>query len=133
MPTGEIEGRQVEPLKQVGDWIKPRAEAIYGTRGGPLENGKWGGSTHRGNRVYVFAKPWEGDKLRLYALPGKVTAARNVVGGEAVAFQQTEKGIDLALARDRRDPFFTVIELMLDAPVPDGTRIKALRSPAEEL
>lgn len=133
MPTGEIEGRQIGLLKRVGDWIKPRAEAIYGTRGGPWENGKWGGSTHRGNRVYVFAKPWEGDKLRLYPLPGKVTAARNVIGGEAVAFRQTEKGIDLTLAADRRDPFFTVIELTLDAPVPDGTRIKALRPPSEEL
>jgi alpha-L-fucosidase len=133
MPTGEIEGRQVGLLRQVGDWIKPRAEAIYGTRGGPWENGQWGGSTHRGNTVYVFAKPWEGDKLRLYPLPGEVTAARNVVGGEAVAFRQTEKGIDLAPAADRRDPFFTVIELTLDAPVPDGTRIKALRPPSEEL
>ena len=56
-----------------------------------------------------------------------------MVGGEAVSFQQTEKGIDLALAADRRDPFFTVISLTLDAPVPDGTQIKALRPPSEEL
>ena len=83
--------------------------------------------------VYVFAKPWEGDTLCLYALPAKVTAARNVIGGEPVAFRQTEKGIDLTLARDRRDPFYTVIALTLDAPVPDGTRIKAVRPPSEEL
>ena len=42
MPTGEIEARQVERLKQVGDWIKPRAAAIYGTRGGPFRNGAVG-------------------------------------------------------------------------------------------
>ena len=136
MPTGEIEGRQVELLKKVGDWIQPRAEAIYGTRGGPWENGKWGGSTHRGNTVYVFAKlakEWQGDQLRLYPLPAKVTAARNVVDGKATAFRQTDKGIDLTVPADIRDPFYTVIALTLDAPVADGTRIKALRPPSEEL
>ena len=119
MPTGEIEARQVERLKQVGDWIKPRAEAIYGTRGGPFRNGSWGGSTHRGNTVYVFARTWQGDALHLQPLPQKVKAVKKVVGGEAVAFQQTEKGIDLTLPADRRDPFFTVFALTLDAPVAD--------------
>ncbi|MBL7132738.1 MAG: alpha-L-fucosidase [Phycisphaerae bacterium] len=116
MPTGELEPRQVKRLKQVGDWIKPRAEAIYGTRGGPLANGKWGGSTHRGSTVYVFVKQWQGEKLHLNALGGKVTAAKKVVGGEKVSFQQTEKGIDLTLAAGHRDPFYTVIALTLDRP-----------------
>jgi alpha-L-fucosidase len=114
MPAGEIEPRQVLLLKQVGDWIKPRADAIYGTRGGPLANGAWGGSTHRGNVVYVFAKEWQGDKLSLNGLHGKVTAAKKLVGGDEVSFQQTQKGTELTLAVGRRDPFFTVIVLTLD-------------------
>ena len=114
MPTGEIEPRQVALLKQVGDWIKPRAEAIYGTRGGPLANGIWGGSTHRGNIVYVFAKEWQGDKLNLNSLRGKVTDAKKLVGGDEVSFQQTTTGTELTLAVGRRDPFFTVIVLSLD-------------------
>jgi alpha-L-fucosidase len=114
MPTGEIEPRQVLLLKQVGDWIKPRAEAIYGTRGGPLANGAWGGSTHRGNVVYVFAKEWQGDKLSLNGLRGKVTAAKKLVGGGKVSFQQTQKGTELTLTVGRRDPFFAVIVLALD-------------------
>ncbi|MCX6926023.1 MAG: alpha-L-fucosidase, partial [Verrucomicrobia bacterium] len=134
MPTGEIEARQVERLKQAGDWIKPRAEAIYGTRGGPFPNGWWGGSTHRGNTVYVFARDWQGDTLRLQALPQKVNAAKKVTGGEAVAFKQTEKGIDLTLAAGRRDPLFTVFALTLDAPVADGTQLPngSLRSIFED-
>jgi alpha-L-fucosidase len=127
MPTGEIEQRQVDLLKQVGDWIKPRAAAVYGTRGGPFRNGDWGGSAHRGKTVYVFAKAWTGDTLRLSALPQKVTAAVKVVGGEAVAFQQTDKGIDLTLAAERRDPFFTVIALTLDQPVEDGMKVGGVR------
>ena len=117
MPTGEIEARQVDLLKQLGDWIKPRAEAIYGTRGGPFPNGDWGGSTHRGNTVYVFAKDWQGNTLRLQTLPQKVTAVKKVIDGQPVAFKQTEEGIDLTLEADRRDPLFTVFALFVDAAV----------------
>jgi alpha-L-fucosidase len=133
MPTGEIEARQVELLKQVGDWVKPRGEAIYGTRGGPFSNGNWGGSTHRGDKVYVFARDWQGDKLRLQALPQKVLSVKRVTAGGDVAFKQTEKGIDLTLAADQRDPFFTVIALTVDKPVADGTQIGAIRKDGEEL
>ncbi len=126
MPTGEIEARQVARLKEMGDWIKPRAAAVYGTRGGPYENGAWGGSTHRGSTIYLFVKQWQGDRLRLPAPIGKVTAAKTVAGGEPVVFQQTEKGIDLTRP-SRREPLYTVIALTLDTPVADGTLIKAVR------
>jgi len=120
MPTGEIEGRQVDLLKQVGQWVKPRAEAIYGTRGGPFANGGWGGSTHRGNTVYVFAREWQGDTLPLAPVPPKITAVKKLVDGREVAFKQTAQGVDLTLPADKRDPFFTVLAVTLDQPVPDG-------------
>jgi alpha-L-fucosidase len=119
-PTGEIEGRQVALLEQVGDWIRPRGEAIYGTRGGPFANGKWGGSSHRGNKVYVFAREWQKDTLSLGPLPQKITAVRKLIDGSAADFRQTEKGVVLTLSADRRDSFFTVLALTLDQSVPDG-------------
>lgn len=134
MPTGEIEQRQVEHIAKIGAWLKPRAEAVYGTRGGPLPNGAWGGSTHRGNAIYIFAKPWEGAALRLQALPWKVTAAKKVADSSPVPFTQSEKGLDLMLPADRRDPFFTVLALTLDAPIPDGMLLArgGLRSTFED-
>jgi len=113
MPTGEIEGRQVELLKQVGDWIKPRSEAIYGTRGGPFVNGEWGGACYNGNAVYVFAKKWENGMLALGPLPQKIKAVKKLVDGSKVAFKQTESGIQLTLSADKCDAFFTVLALTL--------------------
>ncbi|MEI6655131.1 MAG: alpha-L-fucosidase [Verrucomicrobiota bacterium] len=127
MPTGEIEDRQVLLLKQVGEWVTPHAEAIYGTRGGPFHNGKWGGSTHRDNTLYVFAKEWKGDTLTLGALPQKITAAKKLVDGSEVAFKQSETGVELTLAAAKRIPFYTVIALTLDQPVPDGVVIDGAR------
>jgi len=42
MPDGRIEPRQVERLKEMGDWLKKYGHTIYGTRGGPFKNGTWG-------------------------------------------------------------------------------------------
>jgi alpha-L-fucosidase len=79
-----------------------------------LKNGRWGGTTHRGNTVYVFVKEWQGDKLPLEGLPAKILSAKKLVGGEAVPFT-TDKGTELTLPAAQRDPFFTVIALTLDA------------------
>ncbi|MEI6810024.1 MAG: alpha-L-fucosidase [bacterium] len=127
MPTGEIEERQVNLLKQVGDWITPRSEAVYGTRGGPFKVGKWGGSTHRGNTIYVFAKEWSGDGLALGVIAQKITAAKKLTDGTAVEFKQSEAGIDLTLAADKREPVYTVIALTLDKPVEAGTVVEGKR------
>ena len=127
MPTGEIEQRQIDLLKRVGDWIKPRSEAIYGTRGGPFKNGKWGGSTHHENIVYVFAKDWKGDTLTLGPLQQKITAAKKLTDGSPVDFKQDDAGVILTLPAATRDPGFTVIALTLDKPVQDGTIVPGAR------
>ena len=33
MPDGRMEQRQVNRLKEIGDWLKINGEAVYGTRG----------------------------------------------------------------------------------------------------
>ena len=37
MPDGRIEPRQVDRLKEMGDWLRKYGESIYGTRGGPFK------------------------------------------------------------------------------------------------
>ena len=127
MPSGEIEARQVLLLKQVGEWVQPRAAAIYGTRGGPFRNGKWGGSSHHGNTIYVFAKEWKGEALSLGGLPQKITAAKKLTDGSEVAFKQTDTGVEFTLPADKREPFFTVIALTLDQPAQDGVVVDGAR------
>ena len=39
MPDGRIEPRQVERLKEIGQWLAKYGESIYGTRGGPFQRG----------------------------------------------------------------------------------------------
>ena len=125
---GEFRPEEVAIAKGMGAWMKKYGDAIYGTRGGPFTNGKWGGSTHRGSTVYLHVFDWTGDKLRLGALPEKITKTRVLPGGTEVLFAQTPRGVDVTVPSAQRDNPVTVIELTLDQPVPDGQQVGSERS-----
>jgi len=112
MPTGEIDPKQVEALHQMGEWIRKYGETIYGTRGGPIPNGEWGGCTTKGNKVWVHVLQWPDETLRLGPLAAKVQSSRVLTGGEA----KVEQGSDhlaIVMPAAQRDPLDTIIELTL--------------------
>jgi len=116
MPTGEVVPREIEILKAVGDWMGKYGESVYQTRGGPLRNAAWGGTTYRGDTVYVHVLRWPGEKLLLRPIDEKILSASVLTGGE-VKFEQTSKGIALTLPEKYRNPLNTVIAFKLDRPV----------------
>ncbi len=128
MPTGQIEPRQAERLKEAGDWLGKYGKTIYGTRGGPYENALWGGATRKGNSVYIHVFNWKGtDTLRLLPLPQKVVASSVLTGG-TVTVKQTASGLDLTVPAGNHDPIDTIIELTLDAPSVEMVSGPSLRS-----
>ena len=114
---GEFRPEEVAIARGMGTWLKKYGVAIYGTRGGPFTNGKWGGSTHRGNTVYIQVFDWPSDKLRLGALPQKIIKAQVFPTGAEAGFTQTTRGVDVTVPVAQRDDPVTVIELTLDQPV----------------
>ena len=131
MPTGAIEPRQVARLTEVGDWLRTHGESVYATRGGPLRNGSWGGTTYRGNTVYLHVFHWPGGTLRLNPIDERVMAARVLTGGN-VTFLQTATGIDVTVPDADRDPVDTVVVLTLDRPVTHLYNMAARRSMFED-
>ena len=53
MPDGRIEPRQVQRLREMGQWLARYGESIYGTRGGPFRRTEWGVCTYKDKRVWV--------------------------------------------------------------------------------
>ncbi len=51
--NGEWDQLQKQTFEEVGDALSKYGSSIYGTRGGPWLPGKWGGTTFKGNKVYV--------------------------------------------------------------------------------
>ena len=127
LPSGEIDPKQVTVLKQVGQWLGKYGQSIYATRGGPFVNGPWGGSTYRGNKVWLHVFDWGGETLRLNPLRETVQSARVLTGGEA-SVAQTERGLDITVPRAHQDTVDTIVELTLDRPVTEIQKASAKRS-----
>jgi alpha-L-fucosidase len=141
MPDGRIEPQQVLRFRQIGDWLKKYGESIYGTRGGPLrspdehkrsQNGYyaqftiagdryWGGSTHKGNTIYLHILRWPSDTITLPAIPRKIVTTSVLTGGEATV-EQTNTGIEVSVPAAQRDPMDTIVKLELDGPASAGAR-----------
>ena len=120
---GTLHPPDAERLGEFAAWMKPNAEAVHGTRGGPYRDGDWGGATCKGRFVYLFVSDRVGGTLTLPALGAKVRSVRRLDGG-AVRYSRAGRGgwrFDLSGARAA----FTVVRVELDReafglPVVDG-------------
>ena len=115
MPDGRIEPRQVERLREMGDWLKKYGRSIYGTRGGPFMPGAWGASTHKGNSIYVHVLDWRVGTLTLPAIPKKVIGSSLLTGG-TVTVKQTEESLEICVPESYRQELDTIVVLKLDGP-----------------
>jgi alpha-L-fucosidase len=119
MPTGEIEPRQIERLREIGRWTKLYGDSVYGTRGGPFRPARWGVSTCKDDRIFVHVLRWPGDgPITLPALGKKIVASR-LLGGGLVDVKQNDAGIAIAVPSPARQQSDTVIELKLDGSAMD--------------
>jgi alpha-L-fucosidase len=116
MPDGRIEPRQVERLKEMGAWLKQYGTGIYGTRGGPFKPGKWGASTCKGDKIWLYIMNWHSaDKLVLPPIGNRIRGSQAMSGGMAVVTQQPY-GIEIELPQAEQDPIATVIALKIAGP-----------------
>jgi alpha-L-fucosidase len=117
MPTGEIEPRQVERLKEMGQWLSKYGESIYDTRGGPFLPGSWGASTYRGNKVYVHVLEWGGESkvITLPAVGRKIIATSSLTGDAEV--KTSDQGIEITSTGAKGLDSIVVLEL--DGPAAD--------------
>jgi len=114
-PEGTIEPRQIRRLAEVGEWLGRYGESIYGTRGGPVTPAPWGGSTYRGNTVYLHILDWPEDTLTLPALQRRIVASQSLTG-RTVSVRQMNEGIEVDVPPPDRDAMDTIIALDLDGP-----------------
>lgn len=112
MPDGRIEPRQVERLREMGEWIHARHASIYETRGGPYMPGEWGAATCKGDRIYLFVMQDGGDTVQLPPLPQAVEMA-SLLNGPILNHQLDGESLRIQLGGRKRDPIATVIELRI--------------------
>ncbi|MBW7991375.1 MAG: alpha-L-fucosidase [Planctomycetes bacterium] len=111
MPDGRIEPRQVERLRQMGAWLKKYGGGVYGTRGGPFKPGKWGASTCKGGKIYLYVMNRQADdRVVLPPINRKIISCRTLGGGQLL-LTQNKNSIEIHLPASGRDEIAAVIEL----------------------
>ncbi len=129
MPTGEIEDRQQDRLLKTGAWLEKVGEAVYGTRGGPIPGGQWGGTTTNGKNVYLFlpdntVNDWPKDKpYPLTPLNKNLVAAESLTGEKVSAVQNSDGLIEISLPkatnkRQNGQAEFMIVKLTFDEANP---------------
>jgi len=83
-PDGEIYEKDRLVLEQLGTWMDDYSAAIYGTTKGTYKPGLWGGSTVKGDQLFLYVlQQAQGDTLEftLPALPVAPTSAKLLTPG----------------------------------------------------
>jgi len=112
MPTGEIDPREADRLRRVGQWLEKNGQAIYGTRGGPYRPEDNVACTRKGTNVYLHVSQWKDNTLTVPELPVKVQSAVLLGGGEVTMTRQNGTLTFTVVPKDR-NPAMTVIKLTL--------------------
>ncbi|EOR94586.1 Alpha-L-fucosidase [Arcticibacter svalbardensis MN12-7] len=123
-PTSEgvIPQESVDRLKEMGNWTKTNAEAVYGVNASPFEKLEWGRCTQKvenGNTVLyfsVFNWPTDG-KLVLPAFDNNVVDAALLQNGKEVKVSTNNKIVSLQLPVTAPDAIATVIKVKLKGAI----------------
>jgi len=126
-PDGLIEPRQVERLREMGDWVSRNAVAIYGTRGGPWKPSRTVVSTRKGNKIYVAVLSKCHEAVELPSIPLALRSARTLDGRD-VKVETRGDVLAVHVPEDAWDGVATVVELTVDG---DSMSIPALPACAD--
>ncbi len=127
LPTGEIEGRQVERLKEMGAWLARNADSVYGTRGGPWKPSSHMVSTRKSDKIYLHLLGKVDGPVTVPALPLAIKSAK-LLNGPAIKTSTADGSLSFQIPENSWDEIDTIIELTLDgdamgiAPLKPSTR-----------
>ena len=113
---GSFDPLHAERLTQVGEWLREYGHTLYGTRGGPILPGEWGGATYRDNKIYLHVTEWTRDSIEFTNTFGRLEDAKLLTGGEA-KLRTDGPVISVEVAPEHRHPYDTILELTFASPI----------------
>jgi alpha-L-fucosidase len=121
---GTFPAESIERLKAVGAWMKVNGEAVYGTKGSPLQPLAWGRCTKKENNgnttLYLSVFNWPGDgKLPVPGIKNEVRSATFLATGKTVKTKAADGGLAIMLPDQALDPVATVIKVEVRGRVED--------------
>jgi alpha-L-fucosidase len=117
MMDGRMEARQVNRLKEMGNWLKNYGSSIYKTNGGPYNPNEIYSSTRSGNKIYIHVYN-AANTLTLPQFPDNTKIEKcYLLGGKELAFDQNPSSpISIKLPAVLPDENCSVIVLEINHP-----------------
>ena len=113
---GKLPETAVERMHEIGRWLKLNGEAVYDTRGGPVEpaDGIFG-TTCRDNTVYVHVL----DQAAFGSVPlaGYTVQSCTLLSGEKIPFSLKDGAVSIQLPPGYEKEPDQIVKLILDRPV----------------
>lgn len=127
MLDGRIEERQIDRLKEMGDWLNINGKAVYGTRGGPYLPTDHMVSTHKDSELYIHLFKKEGQELILpFPKEVSVNKAYFLDGATPLKIKQRKESVTISLPLNLPDEIASVIVLELNKPASEIDVIKRM-------
>lgn len=114
MMDGRMEQRQIDRLKEMGDWLKKYGESVYGTTGGPYNPTDWISSTRKGNKIYLHLFNLEKEEFKIPAPRNAKVVKCSIMNGSQLQFSENKKGLTIQIPNDKKQEIVTTIILDLD-------------------
>ena len=127
MMDGRMEKRQVDRLKEMGEWLKVNGDAIYGTKAGPFMPDSMMAATRKGNRINLMLFKKLGDQLVIPNIEGRKILRAFFMNGTNLSFLQDASTISINLPKALPDPNCSVIVLEMDGDVTNLPLIKKIQ------
>jgi alpha-L-fucosidase len=119
---GTIPEESIQRLGEIGEWMKINGEAIYGTKGSPLEPLSWGRCTRteqKGNTIlYLSVFDWPQDgKLTVPGLMNEVITARILGNKQTLKTSVDKNGLTMTLPEKAPNLLATVVKVEVKGKV----------------
>jgi alpha-L-fucosidase len=116
---GTFPEESVERLSKIGEWMAKNSDAIYGTKGSPLEPFEWGRCTYKkeNNKTILYISVFDWPTNRTLAIPGIENDVLNVhilSTGEELASSRSDDVLTVKVPERGPDPIVTVVAVELN-------------------
>ncbi|QBE96157.1 alpha-L-fucosidase [Blautia producta] len=116
--NGKLSDEVKNRMREIGAWLAKFGEAVYGTRGGPIEplDGVYG-TTSKENKIYLHVLDTAACSKREIMFEGCKIEKAALFQGETVPFEQNDKAFSLDLSGVKNPETDTIVVLTLDREV----------------
>lgn len=116
--NGKLSDEVKNRMREIGAWLKEYGEAVYGTRGGPMEPvDNVYGATSKGNKIYLHVLDTGKCSEEWIPLEGYKIMSAAVLHGQDIPFEQREQSFRVDLSKIENPRVDTIVELTLDREI----------------